>query len=49
MSKSSDKRKLTQEEKENLKILGELIIMAVAGLIATACFMYFVGSYTSWK
>lgn len=45
MSKSSDKRKLTQEEKENLKLLAEILFMAVAGLVATACFMYFVGSY----
>lgn len=44
MKKSPNKRKLTMEEKENLKILGELIFIVVAGLIATACFMFFLGS-----
>jgi hypothetical protein len=44
MKKSSNKRKLTKEERENLKILGELIFIVVAGLIATACFMFFLGS-----
>lgn len=44
MKKSSNKRKLTREEKENLKILGELIILAVAALFATAFFMFAMGS-----
>lgn len=39
-----DKKKLTKEEKENLVLLGELIIMAVAMLVATACFMFMIGS-----
>lgn len=44
MRKDSNKRKLTKEEKENLVLLGEIIIMAVGILIATAFFMFFIGS-----